>query len=98
MYYDYRDEFNQLIDLLTDVRADFRTFMNTFDSFVSLLTGWWEKLIGFLPQALWFYDLFNQVMAGFSPDDSLVYTCGFLLFLVLVGVFFRFLYSLVKPY
>ena len=41
------------------------------------------------------YDLFNQVMAGFSPDDSLVYTCGFL---VLVGVFFRFLYSLVKPY
>ena len=54
MYYDYRDEFNQLIDLLIDVCADFRTFMNTFDSFVTLLTGWWQTLIGFLPQALWF--------------------------------------------
>ena len=44
------------------------------------------------------YELFNQVMAGFSTADPLVYTCGFLLFLVLVGVFFRFLYSLIKPY
>lgn len=44
------------------------------------------------------YDLFSQVMSGFSPDEPLVYTCGFLLFLVLVGVFFRFLYSLIKPY
>ena len=44
------------------------------------------------------YELFSQVMSGFSPDEPLVYTCGFLLFLVLVGVFFRFLYSLIRPY
>ncbi len=44
------------------------------------------------------FDLYQQVMSGFSPDQPLQYICGFLLFLVLVGVFFRFLYSLIKPY
>lgn len=44
------------------------------------------------------YDLYLQVMAGFSVDRPLEYVCGFLLFLVLCGVFFRFLYSLFKPY
>lgn len=44
------------------------------------------------------YDLFTQLMAGFSVDRPLEYICGFLLFIVLAGVFFRFLYSLIKPY
>lgn len=44
------------------------------------------------------YDLFAQVMAGFSLDRPFEYLCGFLLFIVLSGVFFRFLYSLFKPY
>lgn len=47
MYYDYRDEFREIISLLQQLN-------NSFDSFVTLLTGWWETLIGFLPQALWF--------------------------------------------
>lgn len=47
MYYDYRDEFREIISLLRQLNA-------SFDSFVTLLTGWWETLIGFLPQALWF--------------------------------------------
>lgn len=47
MYYDYRDEFREIISLL-------RQLNTSFDSFVTLLTGWWETLIGFLPQALWF--------------------------------------------
>lgn len=47
MYYDYTDEFREIISLL-------RQLNSSFDSFVSLLTGWWETLIGFLPQALWF--------------------------------------------
>ena len=47
MYYDYRDEFREIISLLQLVN-------DSFDSFVILLTGWWETLIGFLPQALWF--------------------------------------------
>lgn len=47
MYYDYRDEFREIISLLQQLN-------NSFDSFVTLLTGWWDTLIGFLPQALWF--------------------------------------------
>ena len=47
MYYDYRDEFREIISLLQQLN-------DSFDSFVTLLTGWWETLIGFLPQALWF--------------------------------------------
>lgn len=47
MYYDYRNEFREIISLLRQLNA-------SFDSFVTLLTGWWETLIGFLPQALWF--------------------------------------------
>lgn len=47
MYYDYRDEFREIISLLQQLNA-------SFDSFVTLLTGWWDTLIGFLPQALWF--------------------------------------------
>lgn len=47
MYYDYRDEFREIISLLQQLN-------DSFDSFVILLTGWWETLIGFLPQALWF--------------------------------------------
>lgn len=47
LYYDYRDEFREIISLL-------RQLNTSFDSFVTLLTGWWETLIGFLPQALWF--------------------------------------------
>lgn len=47
MYYDYTDEFREIISLLRQLNA-------SFDSFVTLLTGWWETLIGFLPQALWF--------------------------------------------
>lgn len=44
------------------------------------------------------YDLYLQVMDGFTLDQPLEYICGFLLFLVLCGVFYRFLYSLFKPY
>lgn len=44
------------------------------------------------------YELFSQLMQGFSLDHPLEYICGFLLFIVVVGVFFRFLYSLIKPY
>ena len=47
MYYDYRDEFREIISLLQQLN-------DSFDSFVTLLTGWWQILIGFLPQALWF--------------------------------------------
>lgn len=47
MYYDYRDEFREIISLLQQLN-------DSFDSFVTLLTGWWDTLIGFLPQALWF--------------------------------------------
>lgn len=47
MYYDYRDEFREIISLLQQLN-------DSFDSFVTLLTGWWNTLIGFLPQALWF--------------------------------------------
>lgn len=47
MYYDYRDEFREIISLLQQLN-------DSFDSFVTLLTGWWETLIGFLPQVLWF--------------------------------------------
>ena len=47
MYYDYRDEFREIISLLQQLN-------DSFDSFVILLTGWWETLIGFLPPALWF--------------------------------------------
>lgn len=44
------------------------------------------------------YELFSQLMAGFSLDNPLEYTCGFLLVIVLIGVFFRLLYTLLKPY
>lgn len=44
------------------------------------------------------FDLFTQLMAGFTTSDPLEYICGFLLFIVLCGAFFRFLYSLFKPY
>lgn len=44
------------------------------------------------------YELFSQLMQGFSLANPLEYICGFLLFIVVVGVFFRFLYSLIKPY
>ena len=37
------------------------------------------------------YELFSQLMQGFSLYNSLEYICGFLLFIVVVGVFFRFL-------
>ena len=47
MYYDYRDAFREIISLLQQLN-------DSFDSFVTLLTGWWQILIGFLPQALWF--------------------------------------------
>lgn len=47
MYNDYSDEFREIISLLQQLN-------NSFDSFVTLLTGWWETLIGFLPQVLWF--------------------------------------------
>lgn len=47
MYYDYRDEFRQIISLLQQLN-------DSFASFVSLLTGWWQTLLGFLPQVLWF--------------------------------------------
>lgn len=53
MYYDYRDEFNTLIDLLTDVRVDLRSFRDAFDAFVQLLTEWWGILQSYLPTALW---------------------------------------------
>lgn len=44
------------------------------------------------------YDLFTELMAGFSPDQPLQYLLGWLSFVVLCGVFFRLLYSLFKPY
>lgn len=44
------------------------------------------------------YALYSQIMSGFSSDRPLEYICGFLLFLVVTGVFFRFLYSIIKPY
>lgn len=47
MYYDYRDEFREIISLLHQLN-------DSFASFVSLLTGWWQTLLGFLPQVLWF--------------------------------------------
>lgn len=33
------------------------------------------------------YELFSQLMQGFSLDNPLEYICGFLLFIVVVGVF-----------
>lgn len=44
------------------------------------------------------YELFIQFMSGFSTDNPLEYLCGFMLAIVLIGAFFRFLYSLFKPY
>ena len=44
------------------------------------------------------FELFSELMSGFSTDNPLEYTCCFLLFVILCGVFFRFLYSLFKPY
>lgn len=44
------------------------------------------------------YELFTQLMAGFNPAEPIPYICGFLLFLVLAGCFFRFLYALFRPY
>lgn len=44
------------------------------------------------------FDLYMQLMAGFTTDNPIEYICGFLLFIVLCGAFFRFLYSLFKPY
>ena len=44
------------------------------------------------------YELFTQLMSGFTTDNPLEYIAGYLLAIVLIGVFFRLLYTLFKPY
>lgn len=46
-YYDYRDYFRQIIDLL-------ESLISKFDAWTSAVTGFWNTLLGFLPTALWF--------------------------------------------
>jgi len=46
-YYDYRDYFRQIIDLL-------ESLISKFDSWTAAVTGFWNTLLSFLPMALWF--------------------------------------------
>lgn len=40
------------------------------------------------------YSVFSQIMSGFSTSEPLEYICGFIAFIIVVGSFFRVLYSL----
>jgi uncharacterized protein (DUF608 family) len=46
-YYDYRDYFRQIIDLL-------ESLISKFDAWTASVTGFWNTLLSFLPTALWF--------------------------------------------
>lgn len=46
-YYDYRDYFRQIIDLL-------ESLISKFDAWTAAVSGFWNTLLSFLPTALWF--------------------------------------------
>ena len=46
-YYDYRDYFRQIIDLL-------ESLISKFDAWTAAVTCFWNLLLGYLPTALWF--------------------------------------------
>lgn len=44
------------------------------------------------------YDAFIQLMGSVPTDNPVVYICYWLTVMSMTGVFFRFLYTLFKPY
>lgn len=44
------------------------------------------------------YDAFLQLMGSVPTDNTVVYICYWLTVMSITGVFFRFLYTLFKPY
>lgn len=53
-YYDYREYFRQIIDLL-------ESLISKFDAWTASVTAFWNTLLEFLPTALWMLVLFVAV-------------------------------------
>lgn len=61
MGYDYRSYLNTIISLLEQILSAFNAFVVKFDSAVSAISSFWQRLLDFLPPALFFLLLLVSV-------------------------------------
>lgn len=70
-YYDYRDYFRQIIDLL-------ESLISKFDAWTAAVTGFWNTLLSFLPT-----EAFTEILKCVTATATTIVGNPFLLFTVI---------------